>query len=71
MKKTITKALVKRLDALSSKAPNNVPAIVFIAPQGGEWLVTEDYHRGKRKQFTINAPDGYVNRGSIVFIEDL
>jgi len=71
MKKLITKALMKRLDVLSTKAPGNVPAIVFIEPQGDKWLVLEDYHRGKRKSFTINHYDDYVNRGSIVFINNL
>jgi len=70
MKKTITKTLWKRLDALSVNVVSDVPYMTFIDQEGGKFSVIEYYSSpwGDRyRRFTLNSPDEYIPKGGIVF----
>ena len=74
MKKKISGAILKRLDALNNKKLSDVPAIVFISPNGEVYKVVEHYYspQGNRyRRFTVNSPDEYVSKGGIILIDDI
>jgi len=73
MKKKISNAILKRLDALSDKVVST-PAVTFIKHDGGVCNVVEHYYSSRGniyRHLTVASPDDYVSKGGLVIIDDV